>query len=155
MSFFFFFQAEDGIRDPLVTGVQTCALPIWWRSASFEEPSERQRPVRVRLSPVLTLRQVQMCFQARGGHALTAIRPITSSGLTSMKGDPITAPLPGEASASSVRLGLRANWQQFTLLVIVNAFVGGMIGLERAVVPLIAERDFGLVSRTGVLSFIV
>jgi MFS family permease len=72
-----------------------------------------------------------------------------------MKGDPITAPLPGEASASSVRLGLRANWQQFTLLVIVNAFVGGMIGLERAVVPLIAERDFGLVSRTAILSFIV
>src|SRR5207247_6389055 len=30
--FFFFFQAEDGIRDPLVTGVQTCALPIWLKN---------------------------------------------------------------------------------------------------------------------------
>ena len=39
------------------------------------------------------------------------------------------------AAGSDVRLGLRANWQQFTLLVIVNAFVGGMVGLERSVVP--------------------
>ncbi|HSM57181.1 MAG TPA: MFS transporter [Candidatus Sulfomarinibacteraceae bacterium] len=54
-----------------------------------------------------------------------------------------------------VRLGLRANWQQFTLLVIVNAFVGAMVGLERTVVPLIAEEEFGLVSRAAVLSFIV
>jgi MFS family permease len=52
-------------------------------------------------------------------------------------------------------LGLRANWQQFALLVVVNAFVGGMVGLERSVVPLIAEQDFGLVSRTIILSFIV
>jgi MFS family permease len=52
-------------------------------------------------------------------------------------------------------LGLRANWQQFVLLVVINAFVGGMVGLERAVVPLLAEHDFGLTSRTAVLSFIV
>lgn len=58
-------------------------------------------------------------------------------------------------AAPAVRLGLRANWEQFTLLVIVNAFVGGMVGLERAVVPLIAEHDFGLASRTVILSFIV
>src|SRR2546425_2814450 len=32
--FFFFFQAEDGIRDKLVTGVQTCALPIWFTPSS-------------------------------------------------------------------------------------------------------------------------
>lgn len=61
----------------------------------------------------------------------------------------------GLPSVSSIRLGLRANWQQFTLLVIVNAFVGGMVGLERTIVPLIAEQDFGLVSRTVILSFIV
>jgi MFS family permease len=52
-------------------------------------------------------------------------------------------------------LGLRANWRQFLLLVVVNAFVGGMVGLERAVLPLLAEHDFGLTSRTAVLSFIV
>jgi MFS family permease len=54
-----------------------------------------------------------------------------------------------------VRLGLAANWQQFTLLVVINAFVGGMVGLERAVLPLLAEHDFQLTSRTAVLSFIV
>ena len=53
------------------------------------------------------------------------------------------------------RLGLRANWRQFTLLALVNAFVGGMIGLERTVVPLIGEQEFGLVSKTAIVSFIV
>jgi MFS family permease len=56
---------------------------------------------------------------------------------------------------SEIRLGLRANWQQFTLLVVINAFVGGMVGLERALVPLIAEHDFLIASRTAILSFIV
>jgi MFS family permease len=54
-----------------------------------------------------------------------------------------------------IQLGLRANWRQFALLIVVNAFVGAMVGLERTVVPLIAEADFGLVSRTAALSFIV
>jgi MFS family permease len=54
-----------------------------------------------------------------------------------------------------VRLGLRANWRQFTLLVVVNAFVGGMVGLERDVVPLLAAHDFGLASRAAALSFII
>jgi len=52
-------------------------------------------------------------------------------------------------------LGLRANWEQFALLMLVNAFVGGMVGLERTVVPLLAEEEFDLVSRTVILSFIV
>src|SRR5438874_4700165 len=52
-------------------------------------------------------------------------------------------------------LGLRPNWLQFSLLVIVNAFVGGMVGLERAVMPLLAEREFGLMSMSAVLTFIV
>ncbi len=47
--------------------------------------------------------------------------------------------------------GLRENWQQFTLLVVINAFVGAMIGLERTILPLIAEAEFGLVSKTAVL----
>ena len=59
------------------------------------------------------------------------------------------------ATAPAIRLGLRANWEQFTLLVIVNAFVGGMVGLERAVVPLLADEEFGQASRTSALAFIV
>lgn len=54
-----------------------------------------------------------------------------------------------------VRLGLKENWKQFTLLVIVNAFVGGMIGLERTIIPQIAEADFGMAAKTAILSFIV
>src|SRR5690606_33204594 len=51
-------------------------------------------------------------------------------------------------------LGLRENWRQFWLLVLVNAFVGAMVGLERTVLPLLAEEEFGLASRGAVLSFI-
>ncbi len=51
-------------------------------------------------------------------------------------------------------LGLRENWRQFALLVLINAFVGAMVGLERTVLPLLGEREFGLVSRTAALSFI-
>ena len=57
--------------------------------------------------------------------------------------------------ASPVRLGLGPNLAQFTLLVIVNAFVGGMVGLERTILPAIAEQDFHLAARAAVLSFIV
>jgi hypothetical protein len=41
-------------------------------------------------------------------------------------------------------LGLRENWQQFALLVLINAFVGSMVGMERTILPLIAKADFGL-----------
>ena len=51
-------------------------------------------------------------------------------------------------------LGLRANWRQFTLLVVVNAFVGAMVGLERSVMPVLAARDFHVTSATAILSFI-
>ncbi|CAN5170201.1 MFS transporter [soil metagenome] len=51
-------------------------------------------------------------------------------------------------------LGLRANASQFTLLVIVNAFVGAMVGLERSVLPIVGEEDFGLESKSAVLSFV-
>jgi MFS family permease len=57
--------------------------------------------------------------------------------------------------ASGVRLGLRENWQQFSLLVLVNAFVGGMVGLERTVVPLIGSEEFKIASTTVIVSFIV
>ena len=53
------------------------------------------------------------------------------------------------------RLGLRANWRQFALLVVVNAFVGAMVGLERSVLPTLAEEEFGLANRTVILSFLI
>jgi MFS family permease len=56
--------------------------------------------------------------------------------------------------AGGLALGLRANWRQFWLLVLVNAFVGAMVGLERTVLPLLAEREFGLASKSAALSFI-
>lgn len=54
-----------------------------------------------------------------------------------------------------IQLGLRENWKQFTLLVIVNGFVGGMVGLERSILPQIAEQEFAIAARTAILSFIV
>lgn len=57
--------------------------------------------------------------------------------------------------APRVALGLKANWQQFSLLVLINAFVGGMVGIERTVVPLIGSEEFGIASTTLVVSFIV
>jgi MFS family permease len=59
------------------------------------------------------------------------------------------------AARPAVRLGLRENLPQFSLLVAVNAFVGAMVGLERSTLPLIGETDFGLTSSAAVLSFIV
>src|SRR5688500_15599680 len=53
------------------------------------------------------------------------------------------------------RLGLKENLGQFSLLVLVNAFVGAMVGMERTILPAIAEADFRLAARTAVLSFIV
>lgn len=54
-----------------------------------------------------------------------------------------------------IELGLKNNWQQFFLLVIVNAFVGGMVGLERSILPSIAEVEFGMAAKTAILSFII
>ncbi|MDG4877488.1 MFS transporter [Mesorhizobium sp. WSM4935] len=59
------------------------------------------------------------------------------------------------AAAPGVALGLKANWKQFSLLVLINAFVGGMVGIERTVVPLIGAEEFGVASTTLVTSFIV
>jgi MFS family permease len=63
----------------------------------------------------------------------------------------VTAP----QAASSVRLGLKENWPQFVLLLLINAFVGGMVGIERTVVPLIGAEEFRIGSTTLVVSFIV
>jgi MFS family permease len=57
--------------------------------------------------------------------------------------------------ATTLRLGLRENLPQFSLLVLINAFVGGMVGLERTVVPLIGTKEFGIGSEIVVFSFII
>ncbi len=56
---------------------------------------------------------------------------------------------------NEIRLGLRENLLQFSLLVVVNAFVGAMVGMERSILPAIAEGEFHLAARTAILSFIV
>jgi MFS family permease len=57
-------------------------------------------------------------------------------------------------NTGDIELGLKQNWKQFVLLIIVNAFVGGMIGLERSVFPHFAHQEFGISSKTALLSFI-
>lgn len=59
------------------------------------------------------------------------------------------------AQVASIRLGLRENLMQFSLLVLVNGFVGAMVGMERSILPAIAEQEFALAARTAILSFIV
>ncbi len=59
------------------------------------------------------------------------------------------------AKGTAPELGIRANLAQFSLLILVNAFVGAMVGLERSILPAIAEQEFLLAARTAVLSFIV
>lgn len=51
--------------------------------------------------------------------------------------------------------GLKQNWKQFLLLVVVNAFVGGMVGMERTIFPSFAEQQFSVASKTAMLSFII
>ena len=55
----------------------------------------------------------------------------------------------------NIQHGLKENWKQFSLLVIINAFVGGMIGLERSILPQLAEQEFGISSKTAIFSFII
>ena len=55
---------------------------------------------------------------------------------------------------TSVRLGLRANARQFSLLVAITLLVGAMAGLERSVLPLVGEEEFGVASRTAILAFV-
>ena len=53
------------------------------------------------------------------------------------------------------KLGLKENWQQFSLLVVINAFVGGMVGLERSILPRLASEEFQIASHTAIFSFII
>ena len=56
---------------------------------------------------------------------------------------------------STIKLGLRENAAQFSLLVLVNAFVGAMIGMERSILPQIAQNEFHLAAKSAILSFIL
>jgi MFS family permease len=67
----------------------------------------------------------------------------------------LAAPRITTTEVTQVRLGLRANWQQFALLVVVNAFVGGVVGVERSTLAPLAEHDFHLASRAAILSFLI
>ena len=58
-------------------------------------------------------------------------------------------------ASHAIRLGLRANWQQFALLVAINAFVGGVVGVERSTLAPLAENDFHLASSAAILSFLI
>src|SRR5947207_13324259 len=57
--------------------------------------------------------------------------------------------------SGNIRIGLKENWRQFTLLVIINAFVGGMVGMERSILPKIADTEFHIAAKTAILSFII
>src|SRR5262249_29945562 len=61
----------------------------------------------------------------------------------------------GRSGVTSVRLGLRANARQFSLLVGLNALVGEMVGLEGSVLPPVGKHDFGLRSTAAILAFVV
>lgn len=54
-----------------------------------------------------------------------------------------------------IKLGLKENWKQFVLLLIINAFVGGMVGLERTILPSLAATDFKISANTAIFSFII
>ena len=58
------------------------------------------------------------------------------------------------AAPPALRLGIRVNAGQFWLLVLVNAFVGAMVGTERSILPALAEHEFQLAARAAILSFI-
>lgn len=62
---------------------------------------------------------------------------------------------PRPAAEPKLRLGLKANLGQFLLLLLINAFVGAMVGMERSILPAIAAEEFHLAARTAILSFIV
>ncbi len=54
-----------------------------------------------------------------------------------------------------MKQGLKENWKQFSLLVLINAFVGGMVGLERSILPELAEKEFNIASNSAIISFII
>src|SRR5262245_51473347 len=74
---------------------------------------------------------------------------------TAVRSPDVVPMQPPTTAMSSLRLGIRANLVQFALLMVINACVGGMVGLERTVVPLIGTQEFGLLLNTAAVSFII
>src|SRR5438552_971811 len=70
-------------------------------------------------------------------------------------GRAVSAPSAAAVAAPASRLGLRENLGQFSLLLVINAFVGAMVGMERSILPLLAEHEFGIASRASILSFLL
>jgi MFS family permease len=71
-----------------------------------------------------------------------------------LDGAAIATASPVPSSTVRPTLGLGANWRQFALLVAVNGFVGGMVGIERSILPLLAGEEFGVASKTAAISFV-
>jgi MFS family permease len=71
-----------------------------------------------------------------------------------LNGEAIATATPVASSAVPPTLGLGANWRQFALLIATNAFVGGMVGMERSILPLLAGEEFGIASKTAAISFV-
>jgi len=71
-----------------------------------------------------------------------------------LDGAAIATTAPVASSTVPPTLGLGANWRQFALLVAINAFVGGMVGMERSILPLLAGEEFGIASKTAAISFV-
>src|SRR5206468_4793895 len=102
---FFFFQAEDGIRDLIVTGVQTCALPIFDRSAvggglRSQEANLRQRDIRRRQAASLVLGRRAHASE-RSAQAPEAITGFASAIVARMRGSYHSAVRRLRASASA------------------------------------------------------
>jgi MFS family permease len=60
-----------------------------------------------------------------------------------------------KADKADIKLSIKGNWQQITLLALVTAFVGGMVGMERSLLPRLAQQEFGIASKTAMFSFII
>src|SRR5262249_9490013 len=67
----------------------------------------------------------------------------------------VTLPAGVVMDTSAPRLGLRQNASQFSLLLLINAFVGAMVGMERSTLPILAREEFGIASRASILSFLL
>src|SRR5690606_4001518 len=70
-------------------------------------------------------------------------------------GPSVTPPTQPSATGRGIELGLRHNAAQFAILVAINALVGGMVGQQQTVLPLLAEREFGLTGYTFMFTYVV
>jgi hypothetical protein len=92
---------------------------------------------------------------SRPRRARWTIMPESPDRASSMRARSVVSGAPSSSASCSPRSHRRQNWRQFALLILINGFVGGMVGIERTVVPLIGSEEFGIASTTLVVSFIV